>query len=91
MDFEATLTFDDIPYEVEGWYAPAIIGAYGEPGSAEDVDLYSISSSGVELSQSQEDLFLEKYGGQNFYEWLMDAGRAAYEEEKTRIAIDKRQ
>jgi len=80
---------DDVPFEVMGWYSPGSADTWEEPGEAEDSNIYHISLSGEQLSQKQETFLIEKYGFKDFCDWLMDAGREAYEEEKTKIAIDK--
>ena len=80
MDFETSLNLGGLPFKVCGWYTPYTPATREEAGEAEDCDMYDISLANEGLSQTQENLIMEKYGYKEFCDWLMEEGRRIYEE-----------
>jgi len=89
MDFETTLNLGRVPFKICGWYTPYTPATREEAGEPEDCDLYDISLADEGLSQTQENLIMEKYGYKEFCDWLMEEGHRIYEDRKTQKRIDK--
>ena len=71
-EFSTILEIEGIPFVIKYFYYPGEKMTFDYPGSSEDVECDRILFAGEELSQKQEEFFIEKYGKKEFDVFLQE-------------------